>query len=250
MATSKDYLEYVTEQLSDIDGITYKQMMGEYIIYCKGRIAAYLCDNRLLIKPVPAAVQMIPDAEYEPPYEGAKEMLLCNRVDDREFLTRLFGAIYPQLPEPKPKAALKIKKLPKKDIPTALGLALGVFMQYEAPEYSEEGITEFRKTLSDESYIAKLTFYGAYESGSLVGVLAMREPQHIGLFFVQSEFQGRGIGGRLFRYMQKDYAVKEFTVNSSPYAVTIYEKLGFVPTDAEQVTNGIRYTPMRYTAKA
>lgn len=103
MSTSKEYLEFILEQLSDLDGITCKMMMGEYIIYYQGRIAAYLCDDRLLIKPVPSAVKLMPDADYEPPYEGAKDMLLCDNVDDKVFLKKLFKAIYPELPEPKKK---------------------------------------------------------------------------------------------------------------------------------------------------
>ena len=101
MATSKQYLNFILEQLSDIEGITYKQMMGEYIIYHCGKIAAYLCDDRLLVKPVPSAVEMMPDAKYEPPYDGAKDMLLVDNVEDREFLTELFKAMYEELPEKK-----------------------------------------------------------------------------------------------------------------------------------------------------
>ncbi|MBP3922365.1 MAG: TfoX/Sxy family protein [Ruminiclostridium sp.] len=103
MATSKEYLNFILEQLSPIDGISHRQMMGEYIIYLHGRIAAYLCDGRLLIKPVPSAVRLMPDAVYEPPYEGAKDMLLCENVDDKEFLKELFEAIYEELPKPKEK---------------------------------------------------------------------------------------------------------------------------------------------------
>ena len=103
MSTSKDYLTYILEQLSQIEGVTHRSMMGEYIIYMNGRIAAYLCDNRLLIKPVPTAMEMMKGASLEPPYEGAKEMLLCENTEDRAFLKRLFEAIYDELPQPKPK---------------------------------------------------------------------------------------------------------------------------------------------------
>ena len=101
MATSREYLGFVLEQLSGLEEITYRQMMGEYIIYYRGKIAAYVCDDRLLVKPVETARKMMPDAVYEPPYEGAKEMLLVERVDEREFLEALFRAIYDELPEPK-----------------------------------------------------------------------------------------------------------------------------------------------------
>ncbi|MGN0669812.1 MAG: TfoX/Sxy family protein [Oscillospiraceae bacterium] len=103
MATSKDFLNFVLEQLSELDEITYRMMMGEYIIYYKGKIAAELCDNRFLVKPVDAAVKYIPNAVYEPPYEGAKPMILVENIDSREYLTGLFEAIYPELPAPKPK---------------------------------------------------------------------------------------------------------------------------------------------------
>lgn len=103
MATSKEYLDFILEQLSLLDGISHRQMMGEYMIYYHGRIAAYLCDNRLLIKPVPTAVRLMPNAAYEPPYEGAKDMLLCDNIDDREFLKTLFEAIFDELSEPRRK---------------------------------------------------------------------------------------------------------------------------------------------------
>ena len=103
MATSREYLGFVLEQLSGLEEITYRQMMGEYIIYYRGRIAAYVCDNRLLVKPVDSARKKMPDAVYEPPYEGAKEMLLVDRTDEREFLEALFRAMYDKLPEPKKK---------------------------------------------------------------------------------------------------------------------------------------------------
>ena len=103
MATSKEYLNFILEQLSDFDGITYRLMMGEYIIYYHGRIAAYLCDNRLLVKPVPSVVKLMPDAKMESPYDGAKEMILVENVDDRNFLTLLFESMYDELPEPRKK---------------------------------------------------------------------------------------------------------------------------------------------------
>ena len=101
MATKKEYLDYILDVLSDVSGITYRQMMGEYIIYINEKIAAYVCDNRLLIKPVASAVRLMPDAVYEPPYEGAKDMLLCENTDNKDFLTELFNAIEPELAMPK-----------------------------------------------------------------------------------------------------------------------------------------------------
>ena len=103
MATSKGFLIFILAQLSELDGITHRQMMGEYILYHRGKIAAYLCDDRLLVKPVPSAIKLIPNARFEPPYVGAKDMLLVENVDDRDFLKVLFEAMYPELPKPKKK---------------------------------------------------------------------------------------------------------------------------------------------------
>ena len=101
MASSKEYLEFVLEQLSLLDDITYKAMMGEFIIYYRGRIAGGIYDDRFLVKPVKSAVAMMPEAEMELPYEGAKEMLLVDDIDNKEFLRDLFNAMYGELPAPK-----------------------------------------------------------------------------------------------------------------------------------------------------
>ena len=101
MTSSKEYLEYIMEQLSDLDDVSYRAMMGEYIIYYRGKIVGGIYDDRFLIKPVKTAVEMMPDADMELPYEGAKEMLLVEDVEDREFLKELFEAMYGELPAQK-----------------------------------------------------------------------------------------------------------------------------------------------------
>lgn len=103
VSSSKDFISFIMEQLSDLDEITCRSMMGEYIIYYRGKIAAYVCDNRLLVKPVDAARSFMPDAVFEAPYEGAKDMLLVDSVDNKEYLRDLFDAMYDELPIPKPK---------------------------------------------------------------------------------------------------------------------------------------------------
>ena len=103
MASSKEYLTFILEQLSDLEGISYRAMMGEYIIYYREKIVGGIYDDRLLVKPVKSAISLMPDANYELPYEGAKEMLLVNDVDNKDFLTRLFNAMYNDLPAPKKK---------------------------------------------------------------------------------------------------------------------------------------------------
>ena len=103
MASSKEYLNYISEQLSGLDEITHRAMMGEFILYYRGKIVGGIYDDRLLVKPVKSAVAYMPAARYELPYEGAKEMLLVDEVDNKEFLTGLFNAMYDELPAPKPK---------------------------------------------------------------------------------------------------------------------------------------------------
>lgn len=101
MASSKEYLTFILEQLSDLEGISYRAMMGEYIIYYREKIVGGIYDDRLLVKPVKSAVSLMPNAIYELPYDGAKEMLLVNNVDNKDFLTRLFVAMYDELPAQK-----------------------------------------------------------------------------------------------------------------------------------------------------
>ncbi|MBQ8474271.1 MAG: TfoX/Sxy family protein [Clostridia bacterium] len=104
MATSKYFLEFILDMLSEVEGITFRMMMGEYIIYCKGKIAAYVCDNRLLVKSVPSALRLMPQAEYEAVSEGGKKnMLRVDNVENKVFLKELFEAMYLELPEPKQK---------------------------------------------------------------------------------------------------------------------------------------------------
>ena len=100
MATKKEYLEYVLEQLSGVEGISHRAMMGEYVLYVHGRVFGGIYDDRLLLKPTPAACVLLPDAPREIPYDGAKEMLLAD-PDDRERLAMVITAMYPELPEPK-----------------------------------------------------------------------------------------------------------------------------------------------------
>ena len=103
MASSKEYLDFILEKLSDLEEITYRAMMGEFIIYYIGKIVGGIYDDRFLVKPVKSAINYMPVARYELPYEGAKEMLLVDEVDDKEFLTGLLNAMYDELPAPKKK---------------------------------------------------------------------------------------------------------------------------------------------------
>ena len=103
MASSKEYLHFILEQLSALDDISYRAMMGEYILYYRGKIVGGIYDNRLLVKKTKAALELMPAAVCDLPYQGAKEMLLVEEVDNKEFLTKLFEAMYDELPSPKPR---------------------------------------------------------------------------------------------------------------------------------------------------
>ena len=103
MASNKEYLAYILEQLSELEDIRYRAMMGEYILYYREKVVGGIYDDRFLIKNVKSARESMPDASLERPYEGAKEMLLVENIEDREFLTDLFNSIYDELPTPKPK---------------------------------------------------------------------------------------------------------------------------------------------------
>ena len=103
MASSKEYLQFILEQLSDWAGISYRSMMGEYILYYRGKIVGGVYDDRLLVKKTRAALECMPTAVCDFPYAGAKEMLLVEEVDNKEFLTKLFEAMYDELPLPKPR---------------------------------------------------------------------------------------------------------------------------------------------------
>ena len=134
-----------------------------------------------------------------------------------------------------------IKALSKAEAEAALSLVWRVFLEYEAPDYTQQGVDEFCKTIHDEGFLAALSFKGAFINGELVGVIATRSAgRHIALFFVDGKFHRRGIGRQLLQSVQAE----KMTVNSSPYAVPIYIKLGFCPTAPEQTVNGLRFTPM------
>lgn len=103
MASDKAYLDFILDQLSEAGDVSCRPMMGEYVLYYRGKVIGGIYDDRFLVKPVPSAAALMPHAQKELPYDGAKEMLLVDNVDDRAFLRALLEAMYPQLPEPKKK---------------------------------------------------------------------------------------------------------------------------------------------------
>jgi len=103
MASSKEYLDFILEQLSELDDISYRAMMGEYIIYYRDKVIGGIYDDRFLVKPTKSAKIMMPDADMELPYEGAKKMILVDDVENKELLRDLLEAMYGELPAPKKK---------------------------------------------------------------------------------------------------------------------------------------------------
>ena len=103
MPSSKEFLNFILEQLSNLDDVTYKPMMGEFMLYYRGKLVGGIYDDRLLIKPVKSAIEYMPHATYSLPYDGAKEMLLVDNVDGKDYLCGLFETIYSDLPAPKTK---------------------------------------------------------------------------------------------------------------------------------------------------
>lgn len=143
----------------------------------------------------------------------------------------------------------KIRPLLASEQPAAFSLIWETFLQFEAPDYSEEGVESFRSFLSDADTVRALEFFGAFEGEELRGVVATREEQrHICCFFVRAQYHRQGIGRKLWDYLRRNSGAAVITVNSSPYGVPFYHALGFSDTDTEQQKDGIRFTPMKYEA--
>ncbi len=146
---------------------------------------------------------------------------------------------------------MEIKKIDRNQRDTAIQLVSTVFMQFEAPDYSAEGVETFKRTaIYNNDFLDSLNMYGAYDSETLLGVIATRNKgNHIALFFVDGKHHRQGIGKKLFQIVLENSTGKEITVNSSPYAVEVYHRLGFVDIAPEETTNEIRYIPMVYNPR-
>lgn len=144
-------------------------------------------------------------------------------------------------------SGMEIREITETGLSEAMELAWKVFQEFEAPEYAQDGIDEFKRFIDSQAEKMTVEMYGSYEDGRLLGMIATRnEASHIALFFVEKEYHGKGIGRSLFEQIRPLNKCGCITVNSSPYAAAIYLKLGFTDTNCEQVTNGIRYIPMKY----
>ncbi len=149
------------------------------------------------------------------------------------------------------------RQLAFEEIDSATALAEKVFMEFEAPEYSQEGINSFLNFIYSQQFKdyfinSDNIFLGCFDGFKLVGIMAMRSESHVSLAFVDKDYHRRGIATKLFKLAfakSKEKGVSEITLNSSPYAVPFYHFLGFYDLDTEQLTDGIRYIPMKYIIK-
>ena len=141
---------------------------------------------------------------------------------------------------------MEIRKIEPNKMADALELIWNVFLEFEAPDYTEEGVMEFKRTIEDVHWIEERDFYGAFEENeTLLGVIATKDATHIALFFVDGKHHRQGIGRELFHNVKQLNHSGYFTVNSSPYAHAFYKRLGFEDTDTEQCVNGLRFYPMK-----
>lgn len=139
-----------------------------------------------------------------------------------------------------------IRKLDKQEYHKATALSLNVYTECGKDDFEEEGYETFKSFVSNEQTIHELTIYGAFENESLIGIIGTKkEGKHISLFFVHKKYHRKGIGKRLFSYAINDCPVEEVSVNSSTFAISFYQSLGFEKTSEMQITNGLKYTPMK-----
>ena len=133
----------------------------------------------------------------------------------------------------------------KEELDIAISLVWRVFLEFEAPNYTDEGIEEFKRSIFNKEWVSKKRFYGYYDNNKLVGVIATNDINHISLLFVDGEFHKKGIGRKLYEYILQFNNTDSFSVNSSIYGHEFYKKLGFIDLDNEQCVHGIRFFPMR-----
>ena len=144
---------------------------------------------------------------------------------------------------------MEIKKIEFENLDEGLDLIWNTFLEYEAPDYSQEGIEEFKRSVFDKEWLSAREFYGAYEENILLGLIATKDNNHLALFFVDGKYHRRGIGRKLFEKVLEENDKDYFTVNSSPYAKEVYEHLGFECVDDIQCINGLKFYPMTMKVK-
>ena len=145
---------------------------------------------------------------------------------------------------------MEIRKVKKEELKDTMDLAWNVFLKFETPDYSEEGIKEFRSSIYDPEFVSKLEIYGAFEEDKIIGMIATRDMNHIAMYFVDEKYQGQGIGRKLYDTVCEVNTDNFFTANASPYAKEIYEHMGFECLQGMQQVNGIKFYPMKGIIKA
>ncbi|GEM_PF-73050 len=209
MASSKEYLDFVLEQLSDLDGITFRPMMGEYLLYVDGRLAGGVYDNRLLVKPVPSAAAYVGEPVYQLPYEGAKPMLFVENMDDRAWLAGLLRTMRDELPEPKKKTVKPVQKEERKMT-------------------DEVRLGNVMVDCGDEQTLQR--FYGQllnWETTTLFGRPAVRSAEGVVFLFCQEEDYVPPVWPEKDGCQQKQMHF-DFQVDSVPEAVEKALELGAV----------------------
>ncbi len=145
---------------------------------------------------------------------------------------------------------MEIRRILKDEMEEALNLVWEVFLEFEASDYTEEGINEFKKTINSKTWVKNRDFYGAFDNkNKILGVIAIKDITHIALFFVDGKYHRKGIGRKLLNKVELLNDKGFLTVNSSPYAHIVYKHLGFKDTDKEQCINGLKFIPMRKELK-
>ena len=148
-----------------------------------------------------------------------------------------------------------IRSVTDDEWPEAMGLAWHVFLLFEADDYSEEGISNFYRFVTDRLLYrmfkaGQYQLFGYFIENKLAGIISLRNENHISLLFVDEKHQHKGIARSLLEYVNNylltELGMQEVSVDSSPYAVEFYHRMGFVDTDHEITKNGIRYTPMKF----
>ena len=140
---------------------------------------------------------------------------------------------------------IEIREIQENEMEDAIKLIWKIFLEYEAPDYTEEGVKEFKSAIDSREWINDRKFIGAFEDNKIVGVIATKNSNHIALFFVDGKYHRKGIGRKLYQYICRENISDYFTVNSSPYAHEVYKHLRFVDTDAKQSINGLIFYPMK-----
>lgn len=205
---------------------------------------------QLALSQIPAAKAVTVTTYREGDAEGEAARAFYSRLGFTPGrLTEEFGVgVQEFVLSPRTDDKITVRALESAEVEEALSLTWRVFLDYEAADYSEEGVADFYRAINDPEYLSALHMYGAFCAGQLVGLIATRDGgTHIALFYVDGGFHRRGIGRRLFDAARRECPTDKMTVNSSRYAVDAYCRLGFRPLGGAQTVNGLRFTPMELT---